>query len=209
MQAQTSGRSIVFPAIVWLSLGLSACGGGSGASGSYTGTYGSARSLSGNGPPNHAVGAFPNAGNPNTFSPQIVTGTATLTPVLGTSTKSVGGPGGANAHLLPKQNATLNIVEHSAYLVLCLAVSALNGVDDDRNGLLSPQELQNHTMDIELQVARHLQASAEGMVGMPVLTMVTAPHTDGTIADSDYIIAMHRINFPRVPDKPGITTNNS
>lgn len=139
MQAQTSGWSIFFPVIVWLSLGLGACGGGSGASGStsaatssssgatgtagvlcpysgsYTGTYGSAgaltstfnwtcsssaRSLSGNGLPNHAVGAFPNAGNPNTIAAQTVTGTATLTPVLGTSTRSVGGPGGASVWAL-------------------------------------------------------------------------------------------------------------
>ncbi len=83
--------------------------------GSYTGTYSTsgtltatwnwtcsstARSLSGNGLPNHAVGAFPNSGNPNTISTQTVTGTATLTPVKGTTNRSIGGPGGANVWAL-------------------------------------------------------------------------------------------------------------
>jgi YHYH protein len=75
------------------------------AAGTLTSTFSwtcstTARSLSGNGLPNHAVGTFPNAGNPNTISAQTVTGTATLTPVKGTTNKSIGGPGGANVWAL-------------------------------------------------------------------------------------------------------------
>jgi hypothetical protein len=36
--------------------------------------------LTANGIPNHAVGSFPNAGNPNTISAQTVAATYTLTP---------------------------------------------------------------------------------------------------------------------------------
>jgi hypothetical protein len=64
-------------------------------SGSYTGSYSTAgtltatwswtcsstrRSLTGNGLPNHAVGTFPNTGNPNTISAQTVSASMTLTP---------------------------------------------------------------------------------------------------------------------------------
>jgi len=64
-------------------------------SGSYTGSYSSAgtlvatwswscsgtrRSLTGNGLPNHAVGTFPNSGNPNAFSAQTVSASMPLSP---------------------------------------------------------------------------------------------------------------------------------
>ena len=80
------------------------------ASGSYAGTYsgvaitstwawtcsGTARSLTANGLPNHAVGTFPNPGNPNGITAQAVTFSAPLTPVKATTNRSIGGPGGAN-----------------------------------------------------------------------------------------------------------------
>jgi YHYH protein/Fibronectin type III domain len=80
------------------------------ASGTYAGTYsgsaitstwtwtcsGTTRSLTANGLPNHPVGTFPNAGNPNGITAQTVTFAATLTPTTGTTNTSIGGPGGAN-----------------------------------------------------------------------------------------------------------------
>lgn len=84
-------------------------------SGTYTGSYGTsgtltsnwawtcsttARTLAANGLPNHSVGTFPNIGNPNTISAQSVSFSATLTPVLGTTSRSIGGPGGVNAFTL-------------------------------------------------------------------------------------------------------------
>jgi hypothetical protein len=83
-------------------------------SGSYNGTYsGTARtstwswtcsttqrSLTANGLPNHTVGTFPNAGNPNTITAQTVSFSATLTPVKGTTNSTIGGPGGKNVFTL-------------------------------------------------------------------------------------------------------------
>ncbi|MGB5485362.1 YHYH protein [Parasphingorhabdus sp.] len=81
-------------------------------SGSYMGDYSAAgmltatwswacsstvRSLTANGLPDHAVGTFPNPGNPNTISAQTVSGSMTLTPTLGTANIQIGGPGGASA----------------------------------------------------------------------------------------------------------------
>ena len=56
---------------------------------------GTNRSLTGNGLPDHAVGTFPNTGNPNTISAQTVSGSMTLTPTMGTTNTAIGGPGGA------------------------------------------------------------------------------------------------------------------
>ncbi|MBY0521227.1 MAG: YHYH protein, partial [Sphingomonas sp.] len=74
-------------------------------SGTYTGSYSSAgtltanwswtctstrRSLTGNGLPNHAVGTFPGTGNPNTISAQVVSTSMTLTPVLASANVTPG-----------------------------------------------------------------------------------------------------------------------
>jgi hypothetical protein len=78
-------------------------------SGTYTGSYssagtltstwswtcsGSTRTLAANGLPNHAVGTFPNSGNPNTIAAQTVSTSMTLNPALGSSTTTIGGPSG-------------------------------------------------------------------------------------------------------------------
>jgi hypothetical protein len=83
--------------------------------GTYTGTYGAAgtltsvfawtcnettRMLTANALPNHAVGAFPNAGNPNTIAARTITFSATLTPTTGTGNRPIGGPGGTNVYSL-------------------------------------------------------------------------------------------------------------
>ncbi len=113
----------------------------------------------------------------------------------------------ASAHLLPKQNATINIVDTTAYVVVAVPVTALSGVDDDSSGTLSLQEIQIHTADIERQFNARLRVGAQGMVGTAALTMILPPHTDGNVADSDYVIVMHRVDFPAVPAKPTLETD--
>lgn len=81
--------------------------------GTYTGVFGNSgtltatwswsctaarRNLTGNGLPNHAVGTFPNAGNPNAITAQTVTASMTLTPTRAASNTAVGGPGGASVY---------------------------------------------------------------------------------------------------------------
>jgi len=59
------------------------------------------RILSGNGIPNHEVGTFPNANNPNTISEQNVNEIFTLCPTIVSETgEPVGGPAGAIAYAI-------------------------------------------------------------------------------------------------------------
>ncbi len=59
------------------------------------------RILSGNGIPNHEVGTFPNANNPNTISEQNVNKTFTLCPIIVSENgEPVGGPAGAIAYAI-------------------------------------------------------------------------------------------------------------
>jgi hypothetical protein len=50
------------------------------------------RSIKANGLPDHAVGTFPNPGNPNTIAAQNISGSFTLSPVLTTTASARGGP---------------------------------------------------------------------------------------------------------------------
>jgi hypothetical protein len=59
-----------------------------------------ARTLAANGLPDHAVGTFPNANNPNAIAAQTVAGTFTLAPKTSTTATTLGGPAGATGYVL-------------------------------------------------------------------------------------------------------------
>jgi hypothetical protein len=58
------------------------------------------RELSANGIPDHDVGTFPNANNPNTITEQTVSASYTLEPVETTSSTELGGPRGVTGYVL-------------------------------------------------------------------------------------------------------------
>ena len=61
---------------------------------------GSSRMLTSNGLPDHAVGTFPNANNPNAISAQNVSATFTLSPTVTTTATQTGGPAGSFSYVL-------------------------------------------------------------------------------------------------------------
>jgi hydrogenase/urease accessory protein HupE len=115
--------------------------------------------------------------------------------------------GAAYAHLLPKQNATMNIVDKSAFFVVSVPVSALEDVDSDGDGLLSLNELQNNAAPIQSQFARRFHVSDAGNPATPVLSWVAPPQNDGEPLDSDYVVLLHRVNFAKTPANPVIKTD--
>lgn len=114
---------------------------------------------------------------------------------------------GVQAHLLPKQNATMNIVDNSAFFVVSVPVTALEGVDDDGNGMLTAQEIQKHDQDIKLQFANRFKVTNDGQAGTSVLSWVMAPDGSGAEMEADYIVIMHRANFSIVPENPVLITD--
>jgi hypothetical protein len=58
------------------------------------------RTLSANGIPDHGVGTFPNANNPNAISQQAVSASFTLDPVLTSTATILGGPRGVTGYVL-------------------------------------------------------------------------------------------------------------
>jgi hydrogenase/urease accessory protein HupE len=113
----------------------------------------------------------------------------------------------AQAHLLPKQNATMNVIDNAAFFVVSVPVSALRNVDDDGNRLLSNAEVQRHNESIQSQFASGFKVVAGQQAGSSVLTWLVPPQTDGHIVDADYVIVMHRVNFPVAPQELSLETS--
>lgn len=113
----------------------------------------------------------------------------------------------AHAHLLPKQNATMNVVDKSAFFVVSVPVSALTGVDNDQDGALSMAEIQQHNREIQRQFEARFQVRSDGKTGDSNLTWVLSPIQDGTAAEADYVVVMHRVNFAEIPANPVLETS--
>lgn len=60
----------------------------------------STRSLTANGIPDHEIGTFPNAANPNTITEQDVSASYTLSPTQTSTASELGGPRGATGYVL-------------------------------------------------------------------------------------------------------------
>jgi hypothetical protein len=115
--------------------------------------------------------------------------------------------GSAAAHLLPAQNATMNVIDSAAYFVVSVPASALKGVDDDANGLLSPAEMQRHTALIVSQFEARFHVSDQGKPGGVALSWLAPPQTDGDIADTAYVIILQRVDFASAIKEPVVTTD--
>lgn len=113
-------------------------------------------------------------------------------------------PSVANAHLLPKQTATIRVVDKSAFLVVSVPASTLTGVDDDANGKLSIAEISRHNQAIAQQFNARLKLTAPAASAQPALTMVMSPDTDGESMETDYVVVLHRVDFSTAPSRPTI-----
>ncbi len=113
----------------------------------------------------------------------------------------------ADAHLMPAQNATMNIVGNSAFMVVSVPVSALHGIDDGGNQRLSVAGIQRHNADIVSQFNARFHVESQGTPGTAVLTWVMDPQTDGAQIDMSYVVVMQRLDFAQEPRQPSVTTD--
>jgi hydrogenase/urease accessory protein HupE len=104
----------------------------------------------------------------------------------------------AAAHLLPAQNATLHVVGDKVYAVVSVPLSALVGVDDDGDQLLSGAELLRHQQDISSQFLSRFGLSAGGERGRVLSTWALSPQTGGgAFVPTPYVVVLQVIQFSR------------
>jgi len=120
----------------------------------------------------------------------------------------IGLGGAASAHLLPAQNATLNLIGKRAYLVVSVPVSALRGVDDNRDGLLSGEELDKHKAEIGRQVSVRFLVSSPDGVAKPGFVWVVNPETDAARpAPTPYLVVLSGVEFEKPPTSVSVHTD--
>ena len=82
-----------------------------------------------------------------------------------------------HAHLMPAQQGTINLAGSAAFVVLAVPVSALDGVDDNRDGRLSETELMHHRDSLVAQVGSRF-GICEGAVRAPVQVLQVLAEPD-------------------------------
>lgn len=114
----------------------------------------------------------------------------------------------ASAHLMPAQNGTINVVDASAYVVLGVPVSALSGVDDNRDGGLDPAELSRHDQAIKAQIAPRFTLTADvHATSVGPITLLSPLLRDDTALSTPYLLALREVGFAAPPRSLRLSTD--
>jgi HupE / UreJ protein len=101
----------------------------------------------------------------------------------------------AQAHLMVAQRGTLNLVGDGAFLVLSLPVSAFSNADTNRDGLLSPDELQAQAGYLQQKVLDGVQLwSDAGQRPLQGLMLQLSP-ADHTSSLAPHLVVMGRFSL--------------
>lgn len=90
----------------------------------------------------------------------------------------------AQAHLMSVGVGSLHVREHDAVVLIGVPVAAIEGADDDGDGLLQPSEIKAHRTEILAQLARTFYLSVGGQVAVvrEALLMTSVHAHDGVSA---------------------------
>lgn len=107
------------------------------------------------------------------------------------------------AHLMENQQGTLNLVGQRGYLVLSLPVSALQGVDDNRDGRLDGVELQRHAAAIERDLRARVRVSDGGKVApLDGVLLNLSPDENHREGPATHLVLLAVAMFPAAPRSP-------
>ncbi|MBU3671399.1 MAG: hypothetical protein FGM43_02530 [Sinobacteraceae bacterium] len=109
------------------------------------------------------------------------------------------------AHLMEHQHGSLNMVEQRGYLVLSVPVSALSGVDDNRDRRVDDRELQRHTTAIERQLRAGVRIIEGGKpVRLDGLLVNLSPDEQHREGPATHLVMLAVAMFDSAPRNPVI-----
>jgi hypothetical protein len=109
------------------------------------------------------------------------------------------------AHLMEHQQGTLNLREQRGYLVLSIPVSALVGVDDNRDRRVDERELQRHAAAIERQMRAGVQISdGSRPVRLDGLLVNLSPDEQHREGPATHLVMLAVALFESAPRSPSI-----
>jgi hydrogenase/urease accessory protein HupE len=107
--------------------------------------------------------------------------------------------GAAQAHLMPVQQGTLNVVGAEVFAVVALPASAFPGADDDGDGRLSEAEVAAHRVALLAAVSEGLRLGDGEAPGRQELLLVEAAHDEAGAAPPAGLVALLEVRFPAPP----------
>lgn len=117
----------------------------------------------------------------------------------------------AEAHLLHKQDATLNVKGDKGYLAVATPVSAFDGVDLNGDGMLSPSEISEGRGAIKRQFRSRFHVSSEDGVAPIEFAWINNPAESAAASDPEaqtsYVIVMAGAQFSAAPEMVTIITD--
>jgi hypothetical protein len=111
----------------------------------------------------------------------------------------------ARAHMMPQQQGTLNVIGRAVFTAVSLPVSALAGVDDDRDGRLSAAELTRHLTTLQAQLSRRFQVLAGNGAGRLDFVMPMVEH--GDTSSSTHVLVLMKTTFAEPPQALSLRTD--
>lgn len=106
----------------------------------------------------------------------------------------------AEAHLLPANHGTVNLVDKSAFSVLSVPTSALTNVDDNHDGWVDMTELQRHEAQIRDEIDHRFVITDGETSGVTVrIDLVLSPQHDAASDRADQIVALKHTQFTAPP----------
>lgn len=108
----------------------------------------------------------------------------------------------ARAHLMPKQQATINVRDSAAFGAFSIPVSALRGWDDNRDGRMSTAEFVAHrtTIDAQLDAGIHIASARDAGTRALLLPTVELDEGDSlAVHGGTHLLVLVRQSFAAVP----------
>ena len=114
----------------------------------------------------------------------------------------------AHAHLMVAQRGTLKFGKGGYFFVVSIPISALTGIDDDGDGLLSAHELRDHRNRIEKAVSADFKLTSDKYGPRPIEgLLLNMAHNHGSLQKpSTHIVAMGRFAVSKEEQKLRLET---
>jgi hypothetical protein len=105
----------------------------------------------------------------------------------------------AQAHLIPAEQGTVNVVGDGVFVVLSVPTSALHGADDDGDGVVDLAEFQKHEAQLKAEIDRRMAIFDGSALATTVqVDLVLSPRHDGA-PGADQVVALKHARFDAAP----------
>lgn len=107
---------------------------------------------------------------------------------------------GANAHMMPAKQGTVNVDGADAYVVLSLPIAAFTGLDANEDGLVDAPELESGAADVAKLLSERISlTSSAGDARRATLNFTLGEHAGDAVMPSAHVVVLEHFVFASEP----------